>query len=82
VQFTPELVTQAGALMHARMLEADETARMGALTAAEMEAQALALEVEAGLLRRAYAAGKAAPVENILPAWLPASSTWQSTKHA
>lgn len=70
VQLTPELVTQAAALMHARMLEADEAARMAGLSPAEVESQALALEVERGLLSRAYTTGDAGPVENILPAWL------------
>ena len=72
VKLTQELVQQAANLMHGRMLEADESARMAGLTAAEMEAQALALEVERGLLGRAYSSGDSSPVENIMPAWLMA----------
>lgn len=72
VKLTSELIQQAAALMHQRMLEADETARMAGLDGAEMASQALALEVESSLLRRAYATGDSSLVENIMPAWLMA----------
>lgn len=70
-QLTPELIRQAADLMHARMLESDDAARMAGLTAEEMERQTVALEVERKLLGQAYAgAAGAYPIENILPAWL------------
>lgn len=72
VQLTHELIQQAAALMHQRMLEADETTRMAVLSGPEMETQALALEIEASLLKRAYATGDSSLVESILTTWLTA----------
>jgi integrase len=70
VKLTPELIHQAAALTHQRMLEADEVARTVGLSAAEMATQTFALELEAKKLREAYASGDTHPVEAILPAWL------------
>jgi integrase len=72
ILLTPELIREAADLMHARMLESDETVRMAGLNPTNMETQALALELEAAQLKRAYATGSAEPVENILPNWLMA----------
>lgn len=71
IQLTPDLIRQTADLLHARMLESDDAARMAGLTAEEMEQQAVALEVERKLLSHAYAgAAGSYPIENILPAWL------------
>lgn len=70
VKLTPELIQQAGALTHQRMLEADETARTAGLTGAEMAVKALELEVEAGRLKQSYATGDSSFIEGMAPAWL------------
>lgn len=66
VQLTQELVSEAAALMHARMLESDETQRMADLSPANMANQALVLDIESAQLRQAYATGSTWPVENVL----------------
>lgn len=69
---TPQLIQEAAELLHSRMLESDEAARLAGLSPADYLNQEIALEVEEGVLKRAYATGDPGPVENLLPQWMAA----------